>query len=196
MLSLPHQSSGTPAASPRLEGGPGQPPGALSEGGPRPVEASRPAIPQGYSPRALGEKPVTQQIIERISVRSVGQQKEIFIKLEPPSLGTVRMNVSTTGDHVKTTLVAENHAVKQTIENNLAQLKDALNGQGVKVDSFTVLVGGHPGQNAPHQRQEGPAARFFGSQHAQGDGRDLPVEMPPARPAAWYYPSQSISVFA
>ena len=108
------------------------------------------------------------------------------------------MNVSTAGETVKTTLVAENHVVKQTIESNLSQLKDALGNQGIKVDSFTVLVGGNPGQPMPHQRHEGQSqARFFGSQHNNGLGLNLmPDDAGTLPPSRFMYPSQSISLFA
>jgi len=195
----PHSQTAAAATALRgnAEGGSTQPLAGVTETAARPAEtAARPALPESYQPRGLFEKPVTQQIIEKFAIRTVGQQREIFIKLDPPSLGTVRMNVSTSGEHIKTTLVAENHFVKQAIENNLAQLKDALQGQGMKVDSFTVLVGGHPGQNAPHQRQDGQAPRFFGSQHGLGLQLEVPAETPAGRAPVFYYPSQSISVFA
>jgi len=34
------------------------------------------------------------------------------------------MNIITSGDGVRTVIIAENQAVKQTIENNLSQLRD------------------------------------------------------------------------
>ena len=175
-----------------------QPVGGVNEASSRAPEAARANPPQNLTPRGLVEKPVAQQIIDKFSIRGAGHQKEIFIKLEPPSLGTVRMNVSTAGETVKTTLVAENHVVKQTIESNLSQLKDALGNQGIKVDSFTVLVGGNPGQPMPHQRHEGQSqARFFGSQHNNGLGLNLmPDDAGTLPPSRFMYPSQSISLFA
>ena len=56
------------------------------------------------------------------------------------------MNITTSGDSVRTVIVAENHAVKQVIENNFNQLRDAMGEQGLKVDSFTVTVGGESDQ--------------------------------------------------
>lgn len=158
-------------------------------------EVFKPAVAETYNPRGSVEKPIAQQIIDKFSLRGAGANKEIQIRLDPPSLGTVRMNVSSNGESVKTTIVAENQMVKQTIENNLSQLKDSMNSQGLKVDSFTVLVGGDSNNGMAHQQQEARSAvRFFGSQH------HLPVEgmaeAMPQRQPVFFSESQSISLFA
>jgi len=88
------------------------------------------------------ETRVIDQIINRLSIRSNGSQSEVKIQLDPPSLGRIRMNIITSGDGVRTIIVAENQAVKQVIENNLSQLRDSMAGQGLRLDGFSVLVGG------------------------------------------------------
>jgi flagellar hook-length control protein FliK len=52
------------------------------------------------------------------------------------------MSIITSGDGVRTLIVAENQAVKQVIENNLSQLRDSMLAQGLTLDGFSVLVGG------------------------------------------------------
>ena len=52
------------------------------------------------------------------------------------------MSIITSGDGVRTIIIAENQAVKQVIENNLSQLRDSMSAQGLKLDGFSVLVGG------------------------------------------------------
>lgn len=115
----------------------------------------KPMLAETYSARGGVEKPVATQIIEKVTFRNFGNHREVHVKLDPPSLGTVRLNVSSSGETVRATLVAENHAAKQAIENSLAQLKDSMHSQGMKVDTFTVLVGGNNQGQSPHQRQEG-----------------------------------------
>ena len=96
---------------------------------------------------------VIDQIINRLSVRSNSSQSEVKIQLDPPSLGRVRMSIITSGDGVRTLIVAENQAVKQVIENNLSQLRDSMSAQGLKLDGFSVLVGGdsNPGFSQHHE---------------------------------------------
>ena len=110
------------------------------------VEASKPILPENLLVRGATEAKIINQIADKMTVRSNGAQNEVHIKLDPPSLGTVRMNITTSGDSVRTVIVAENHAVKQVIENNFNQLRDAMGEQGLKVDSFTVTVGGESDQ--------------------------------------------------
>lgn len=106
-------------------------------------------------PRGVTESKIIDQIIQKFSARGSGAKNEVNIRLEPPSLGKVRMNVSSTGDSIKTILIAENHAVKQAIESNLSQLKSSLSQQGLAVESFDVLVGGDPNFKGQNQQQGG-----------------------------------------
>lgn len=106
------------------------------------VESSKPILPENLLARGATEAKIINQIADKMTVRTTGAQNEVHIKLDPPSLGTVRMNITTSGDSVRTVIVAENQAVKQVIESNFNQLRDAMSEQGLKVDSFTVTVGG------------------------------------------------------
>jgi flagellar hook-length control protein FliK len=149
-----------PSASPLLNSSAsGQTvPGVLAEGTQAPAvvadaaakgaEFVKPAVTETYNGRASMDKPITAQIIEKFTLRGFGNQREVHIKLDPPSLGTIRMNVSTSGETVRATIVAENNVVKSVIENNLSQLKDSITHQGIKIDSFNVLVGGNASHSA------------------------------------------------
>jgi flagellar hook-length control protein FliK len=123
----------------------------------RELELNRPVLTKGVSERSIAD-----QIFQKFSIRGNGQNNEIKMRLEPPSLGTVRMNITTQGEIVKTSIFAESHVVKQVIESNLSQLKDAFADQGLKVDSFEVLVGGEPGFKNQKQPQQ------YSGQHIKG----------------------------
>ena len=64
----------------------------------------------------------------------------IVITLEPPNLGTLNMDVRVHNDTVRMLLIADNQDVKQILHSNLDQLKTALQGQGLSIDRFDVLV--------------------------------------------------------
>lgn len=119
-----------------------QPPTATVNTTLKAVEASKPILPENLLARGATEAKIINQITDKMAIRSNGSENEVHIKLDPPSLGKVRMNIITSGDTVRTMLVVENHAVKQVIENNFNQLRDSMSEQGLKVDSFTVTVGG------------------------------------------------------
>lgn len=143
------------------------------------------------------EAKVVNQILNKFSLRVNGSQGDIKIKLDPPSLGTIRMNVSTSGESVRTVVIAESHAVKQIIENNLTQLRDSMGMQGLKVDSFTVLVGGGEDQagrqNTPHEGRS-----HYAGQHGENNAapETLADNSVQGAPRLIFNDSRSISVFA
>ena len=119
------------------------------------VESSKPILPENLLARGATEVKIINQITDKMTVRSNGPENEVHIKLDPPSLGRVRMNIITSGDSVRTLIVAENQAVKQVIENNFNQLRDAMGEQGLKVGSFTVTVGGESNQQNSSDNSSG-----------------------------------------
>jgi flagellar hook-length control protein FliK len=119
------------------------------------VESSKSVLPEKLIARGATENKIINQIINKISTRGGGTQNEVQIRLDPPSLGTVRLNITTVGESVRTMVIAENHAVKQTIENNFNQLRDAMSEQGLKVESFSVSVGGESENSNQNGKQFG-----------------------------------------
>ena len=117
------------------------------------TQANKSALPEKLVARGTSETKIITQIINKLNVRPTGAQNEVHVKLDPPSLGTVRLNITTVGESVRTVIVAENQAVKQTIESNFNQLRDAMNDQGLKVDSFSVTVGGESGNSNQNGKQ-------------------------------------------
>ena len=132
-----------------------QPPTATANTAVKAVESSKPILPENLLARGATEVKIINQIADKMTVRSNGSDNEVHIKLDPPSLGKVRMNIITSGDSVRTLIVAENQAVKQVIENNFNQLRDAMNEQGLKIDSFTVTVGGESNQQKSQDESSG-----------------------------------------
>jgi flagellar hook-length control protein FliK len=100
---------------------------------------------------------IAGQIIDGASNMLMKGSSRIVITLEPPNLGTLNMDVRVQHDMVRMVLVADNNDVKQVLHANLDQLKTALQGQGLNIDRFDVLVhersfdgnqGFHPGGGA------------------------------------------------
>ena len=132
-----------------------QAPTAAADNAIKAVESSKSVLPEKLIARGATETKIINQIVNKLSTRGGGAQNEVQIRLDPPSLGTVRLNITTVGDSVRTMIIAENHAVKQTIENNFNQLRDAMSEQGLKVDSFSVTVGGESGSSNQNRKQFG-----------------------------------------
>jgi flagellar hook-length control protein FliK len=185
-------ASGQPAQSILAEGT--QAPAAVADAAAKGAEFVKPAVAETYNGRASMDKPITAQIIEKFTLRGFGNQREVHIKLDPPSLGTVRMNVSSSGETVRATIVAENHVVKSVIENNLSQLKDSITHQGVKIDSFNVLVGGNASHSAEGHKS---ALDYLGQLGQEGSMAEENTEeiMTLHRPI-FLNENQSFSIFA
>ena len=83
---------------------------------------------------------IANQIVDSASNIMKKDSGRIVIKLEPPNLGTLNMDVRVNKDAVTMLLVADNNDVKQALNSNLDQLKTALHGQGLNVDRLDVLV--------------------------------------------------------
>ena len=172
----------------------------VSDSAARLVDGAKPVSAETLSAKGTTEAKVLNQIINKFSLRTNGSQSEIKIKLDPPSLGTIRMNISTSGESVRTVIIAENQMVKQIIENNLAQLRDSMNGQGLKVDSFTVLVGGNEGQTGQQNTRQEGFSHYAGSSYAKNNADPETLanngngELGASR--IFDNDSQSISVFA
>ena len=93
------------------------------------------------------ESKISEQIIEKVGFNIKNGKKEITIKLKPESLGRISMKISTDNQQVMVKVIAEHSHVKELIENNLNQLKTALNEHGLEVDKFDVSLAKDSGQS-------------------------------------------------
>ncbi len=171
-----------------------QAPTAAADNAIKAVESSKSVLPEKLIARGATETKIINQIVNKLSTRGGGAQNEVQIRLDPPSLGTVRLNITTVGDSVRTMVIAENHAVKQTIENNFNQLRDAMSEQGLKVDSFSVTVGGESGSSNQNGKQfgEGDSSNPLSNEQIASSGNEGEFE----EPKFIFDGNQSISVLA
>jgi flagellar hook-length control protein FliK len=173
-----------------------QAPTAAADNAIKAVESSKSVLPEKLIARGATETKIISQIVNKLSTRGGGGQNEVQIRLDPPSLGTVRLNITTVGDSVRTMIIAENHAVKQTIENNFNQLRDAMSEQGLKVDSFSVTVGGESGNSNKNGKPfgEGNSSDSLSNEQAALTGSESEFEE--ANASFIFDGNQSISVLA
>lgn len=171
-----------------------QPTTAAANNAVKAVESSKPILPENLLARGATEAKIINQIADKMTVRTSGAQNEVHIKLDPPSLGTVRMNIITSGDTVRTVIVAENQAVKQVIENNFNQLRDAMSEQGLKIDSFTVTVGGE--SNPQNPSGESFNGENDSSSFEETAGNDADENLGAETVSMFFGDNQSISVIA
>ena len=106
---------------------------------------------------------IADQILEKVKVSVTSETTSLEIVLTPEELGKVNLTVSADSDGMmKARFVTENELAKEAIERNLVQFKEALQEQGLKVDTIEVTVGnfefdrnGQTGENAQEEKKNG-----------------------------------------
>ncbi len=108
------------------------------------------------------------------------------------------MNIVTSGDGVRTVIVAENQAVKQVIESNLSQLRDSMLSQGLKLDGFSVFVGGDSNPEFSQQRDHSGQPDTNDFDHINPDDLGVEANQEPTRQTSFIFDeiSQTVSVIA
>jgi len=83
---------------------------------------------------------ITSQIAAQIKGSAVTDGGRVKIILNPPSLGTVEMDVIVHHNKVEVVLVADNRDVQQTLNNSIDQLKSSLQTQGLTIERCDVFM--------------------------------------------------------
>ncbi len=86
------------------------------------------------------EEMVLFQVSRKLSSAVKDGVHEIRLVLKPETLGNLRMAIQVEGDVVMARINVENQQVKQIIENNFQNLKDALEEQNLQAGTFDVSV--------------------------------------------------------
>jgi len=103
----------------------------------------------------------TEQIINQIVDNIKANVKEglstVSMQLNPEHLGKLNLLLTSKEGTLTANFIVENQQVKESIEVNLAQLKDSLEKQGIDVDNIEVTVAnnGYFDQRESEARQEG-----------------------------------------
>lgn len=102
---------------------------------------------------------VTHQIVRGARFLSRTNLNQITIRLDPPELGEVTVQLASRNQAVTGEIRVENRAVQEIVQRNLAELRESLNGQGIQIDRIEVSVdaGGRSavdrdGENLLHDR--------------------------------------------
>jgi len=83
---------------------------------------------------------ITQRIARVVQAKVSGKDTFARIRLDPPELGTVRVNLHLKSDSVVVRLVADNADARDAIKSRLDDLRSALQQQGVRVDRLEVTT--------------------------------------------------------
>lgn len=126
---------------------------ALEVGGVRPQAGASglPRVPMANLPGELAQQIHLMQQEGAHSMR---------LRLVPENLGDIQIEIQGTGDRLQVRLISSNPAVRDALENQMSNLKDALQKQGLALDNATV-DGGAAGRNAPRESERRPASTTY-----------------------------------
>jgi|GEM_PF-5771762 len=83
---------------------------------------------------------ISEVLNEIKSLITSGNVKSAILQLKPVSLGKVKVTMDVADNVVHAHVEVENESVKQVIQNNVNDLKQSLNLNGMQLNSFTVNV--------------------------------------------------------
>ncbi|KIH77564.1 hook-length control protein FliK [Geoalkalibacter ferrihydriticus] len=136
-------------------------------------------LPSGAT---VPENHVLNQVMERLQVRNTGERSVMTLRLNPKELGELRMELVMEKGVLKAQILAQNTQVQEVLERNLFRLREALEGQGVKIESFEVGLDDGRRNGGQHGFEQRPEQAFEEPRKAVRVAADLERES--ERPAA------------
>ena len=86
---------------------------------------------------------IITQIARQASVTINQDVTTMQMQLSPASLGHILLNVSSKQGTVTAQLIAQDEAVKQALETQVAELRESLEARGIKVQAIEITVSAH-----------------------------------------------------
>jgi flagellar hook-length control protein FliK len=110
---------------------------------------SQPQVqPQNENVKTPVQEHIMNQVKEKLAhYEPTAQGSSITIKLHPEELGELKINMRMDAMRVKVEIVAQNQMVKDTIMQNVDNLRDMLSSRNITIDRFDVSTGGGQGSN-------------------------------------------------
>ena len=86
---------------------------------------------------------IINQVKDQIKANVTGEMTSLEMQLNPENLGTVNLSVASRGGNVTAQLHVQNDTVLQALEAQIAQIRESLEAQGVKINAIEVAVSSH-----------------------------------------------------
>lgn len=120
----------------------------VTNAGPLPTEGKIDRLRHpGESRVAIDPRQVVHQVARSVQSAAEGGSPSLRVRLDPPELGPLQIDVSVTSAGVSARLEAESNATQRLLQDNLGQLREALAQQGVAIDKLTIEKHSDPGRS-------------------------------------------------
>jgi hypothetical protein len=147
------------------------PPGATGEptGAPSPLAAASPAAPgeptavaaekKAQAPRPTLAPELAESIVSIAHTLRPGGRSEVRIRLDPPSLGELHVQIESSDDGISVRIVAQTQEALLLLRDQRLPLADELARQNIRMDAFSTALAGDGGSRGEHR----PSAPFSSS---------------------------------
>ena len=86
---------------------------------------------------------IIRQIVDSMSISNTTEESAINLQLTPESLGRMYINVSQKNSEISARIAVSNEAVKEALQTQMVNLKEALNNSGIGVNEVEITVASH-----------------------------------------------------
>lgn len=86
---------------------------------------------------------IIRQIVNSMSISNTTEESAINLQLTPESLGRMYINVSQKNSEISARIAVSNEAVKEALQTQMVNLKEALNNSGIRVNEVEITVASH-----------------------------------------------------
>ncbi|MFQ3548310.1 MAG: flagellar hook-length control protein FliK [Armatimonadota bacterium] len=93
------------------------------------------------------EKMVLDQVIREIRLKKSNGQNDIYLHLNPPELGSLRVRIVQSPEGIVSQIQASTEHVRNLLQSNLPVLMDGLKQAGVNMDNVSITSGFDLGTN-------------------------------------------------
>lgn len=98
---------------------------------------------QAYTTQNVNVADIIEQVAKNVRVTLSAGITTMEMQLNPENLGRLHLSVSETEGVVHAKILTQTEIVKEALEMQLADLRQSLNQQGVKVDAIEITVATH-----------------------------------------------------
>jgi flagellar hook-length control protein FliK len=146
------------------------------------MEYSSEASASGKLPPPPSVDRIVEKLVEVVQAGGPKERHEVFIQLDPPSLGRVRLKLLVEDSKLHVAIYTTTNEAKDLVEANASQLKTALHQHGLALDQFSVEVQSGLAQNMAQQDWSAWLESFSHGSGFGASAADTSDGMPSAQP--------------
>lgn len=120
---------------------------------------------------------IIRQIVDSMSISNTTEESAINLQLTPESLGRMYINVSQKNSEISARIAVSNEAVKEALQTQMVNLKEALNNSGIRVNEVEITVASHEfernlEQGAANDSRQQESTNSYNGSNSSGSGTD------------------------